>query len=117
MHIKTLFIDAIICLLDDCYIFYGFQAIQYLLNTKFTSKRRHLNRCLLFLYNKIKMVQVGVRRLRGSFLLYIKKLTILQKWRDPCILFTILFSLILFFLVKNLFASSTNNQKLLQQVP
>ncbi len=51
MHIKTLFIDAIIGLLDDCYIFYGFQAIQYLLNTKFTSKRRHLNRCLLFLYN------------------------------------------------------------------
>ncbi|PFV28640.1 hypothetical protein CN971_32120 [Bacillus thuringiensis] len=46
-----------------------------------------------------------------------KKLTILQKWRDPCILFNILFSLILFFLVKNLFASSTNNQKLLQQVP
>lgn len=52
LHIKTLFIDAKIGLLDDCYIFYGFKAIQYLLNTNCTSKRRHLNRCLLFLYNK-----------------------------------------------------------------
>ena len=51
MHIKTLFIDAIIGLLDDCYIFLWFLSNKYLLNTKCTSKRRHLKRCLLFLYN------------------------------------------------------------------
>ncbi|QCC39228.1 hypothetical protein FORC086_04940 [Bacillus cereus] len=51
MHIKTLFIDAIIGLLDDCYIFLWFLSNKYLLNTNCTSKRRHLKRCLLFLYN------------------------------------------------------------------
>ncbi|MBR9663717.1 hypothetical protein CON48_28915 [Bacillus thuringiensis] len=54
MHIKTLFIDAIICLLDDCYIFLWFLSNKYLLNTKCTSKRRHLKRCLLFLTYKKK---------------------------------------------------------------
>ncbi|MEC2938448.1 hypothetical protein P9008_20890, partial [Bacillus cereus] len=38
MHIKTLFIDAIIGLLDDCYIFLWFLSNKYLLNTKCTRK-------------------------------------------------------------------------------
>ena len=37
MHIKTLFIDAIIGLLDDCYIFMVLSN-KYLLNTKCTKE-------------------------------------------------------------------------------
>ena len=49
MHIKTLFIDAIIGLLDDCYIFMVLSN-KYLLNTKCTRKEDILSD-VFFLYN------------------------------------------------------------------
>ncbi|PEB85876.1 hypothetical protein COL28_29905 [Bacillus thuringiensis] len=67
MHMKTLFIDAIIGLLDDCYIFLWFLSNKYLLNNECTSKRRHLKRCLLFLYNNNTIKLRWFKSEKGTF--------------------------------------------------
>ncbi|PFE07253.1 hypothetical protein CN307_31525 [Bacillus cereus] len=55
--LKQLFIDAIISLLNDCYIFLWFLSNTIPSLHHCTRNKRHLNRCLLLLYdnNTIKL--------------------------------------------------------------